>query len=137
MTRRGRHLAWKGASGGGRLARPVRQRRTVPSHMSLQRAARAGGRDAHLHWGILHAALLSVLLLAACDALPGKPTEAERPLRPAQVVDFNTLYGTNCAGCHGDNGTLGAARPLNDAIYLRWSASNACDRSRPTACRTV
>jgi mono/diheme cytochrome c family protein len=57
-------------------------------------------------------------LLAGCDSLPGKPTEEERPLRPAQVVDFNTLYGTNCAGCHGDNGTLGAARPLNDAIYL-------------------
>jgi cytochrome c oxidase cbb3-type subunit 3/ubiquinol-cytochrome c reductase cytochrome c subunit len=59
-----------------------------------------------------------VLLLAACDALPGKPTDAERPLRPDQVLDFTQLYGANCAGCHGADGTLGAARPLNDPIYL-------------------
>ena len=51
-------------------------------------------------------------------ALPGKPTEAERPLRPAQVVDFATLYGQNCAGCHGADGLLGGARPLNDPVYL-------------------
>lgn len=60
----------------------------------------------------------ALCLLAACDALPGKPTEADRPLRPAQVVDFATLYNENCAGCHGADGTLGAARPLNDAVYL-------------------
>lgn len=62
------------------------------------------------------AALL--LALAACDGLPGRPTEAERPLRPAEVVDFATLYGTNCAGCHGADGRLGPARPLNDVVYL-------------------
>ena len=60
----------------------------------------------------------ALCLLAACDALPGKPTEADRPLRPAQVVDFATLYNENCAGCHGADGKLGAARPLNDPIYL-------------------
>jgi mono/diheme cytochrome c family protein len=61
----------------------------------------------------------ALCLLAACDALPGKPTEAERPLRPAQVVDFKELYTENCAGCHGADGRLGAARPLNDAVYLQ------------------
>jgi cytochrome c oxidase cbb3-type subunit 3/ubiquinol-cytochrome c reductase cytochrome c subunit len=63
-------------------------------------------------------ALALALLLAACDALPGKPTEADRPLRPEQVRDFATLYGDNCAGCHGADGKLAAARPLNDPLYL-------------------
>jgi mono/diheme cytochrome c family protein len=31
---------------------------------------------------------------------------------------FSTLYGQNCAGCHGAEGNLGAARPLNDPLYL-------------------
>jgi mono/diheme cytochrome c family protein len=64
------------------------------------------------------------MALAGCD-LPGKPSEADRPLRPAQVIDFATLYGENCAGCHGANGTLGAARPLRDPVYL---ASIGADR---------
>jgi mono/diheme cytochrome c family protein len=59
-----------------------------------------------------------MILLSGCDALPGKPTPGERPLRPEQVVDFDRLYGDNCAGCHGADGTLGAARPLNDPVYL-------------------
>jgi len=62
--------------------------------------------------------LVMTALLAACDSLPGKPTEADRPLRPGQVVDFATLYGQNCSGCHGKDGLLGAARPLNDPVYL-------------------
>ena len=107
------------ASGGGRLARPRAQRAAAAGSQGWCAFGAPGGRDARLHSrSRVCAALIFVLLLAACDALPGKPTEEERPLRPAQVVDFNTLYGTNCAGCHGDNGTLGAARPLNDAIYL-------------------
>lgn len=57
-------------------------------------------------------------LLAGCDALPGKPTLADKPLRPEQIVDFATLYGQNCAGCHGADGLMGAARPLNDPMYL-------------------
>jgi mono/diheme cytochrome c family protein len=31
---------------------------------------------------------------------------------------FSELYGQNCAGCHGADGRLGAARPLNDPLYL-------------------
>jgi mono/diheme cytochrome c family protein len=67
-------------------------------------------------------------LLASCDSLPGKPTEADKPLRPAQVVDFDVLYATNCAGCHGANGTLGAARPLNDPIYLAYTDQRTLER---------
>jgi mono/diheme cytochrome c family protein len=31
---------------------------------------------------------------------------------------FDLLYRRNCAGCHGTDGRLGAARPLNDPIYI-------------------
>ena len=53
-----------------------------------------------------------------CDRLPGKPRPADRELIPSQVMAFDVLYARNCAGCHGADGRLGAARPLNDAVYL-------------------
>jgi mono/diheme cytochrome c family protein len=63
--------------------------------------------------------LLPVLavLVAGCD-LPGKPKEDERPKPADQVVDFGILYATRCAGCHGADGKLGPAPPLNDPIFL-------------------
>jgi mono/diheme cytochrome c family protein len=35
-----------------------------------------------------------------------------------QVANFDTLYKTNCAGCHGADGKLGPAPPLNDPLFL-------------------
>ena len=64
------------------------------------------------------ATLLIVGLSASCDRLPGKPDEAARWKRPAEVVAFDQLYAENCSGCHGAEGRLGAARPLNDPLYL-------------------
>jgi cytochrome c oxidase cbb3-type subunit 3 len=64
------------------------------------------------------AALITVLGLAGCDALPGKPRPEDRPLLPEQIVAFDVLYASNCAGCHGAGGRLGPARPLNDPLYL-------------------
>src|ERR1700752_4131471 len=64
------------------------------------------------------AALLVVGLSASCDRLPGKPDEAARWKRPTEVVAFDQLYAGNCSGCHGADGRLGAARPLNDPLYL-------------------
>src|SRR5947207_9870346 len=64
------------------------------------------------------ATLLIVGLSASCDRLPGKPDEAARWKRPTEVVVFDQLYAENCAGCHGADGRLGAARPLNDPLYL-------------------
>jgi mono/diheme cytochrome c family protein len=52
-----------------------------------------------------------------CD-LPGQPKLADRPVPANQVVDFDPLFQKNCAGCHGANGTLGPAPPLNDAMFL-------------------
>jgi cytochrome c oxidase cbb3-type subunit III len=65
-------------------------------------------------------ARLSFIVLAlapGCD-LPGQPKLADKPLSEDKVVDFNRLYRRNCTGCHGTNGTLGPAPPLNDAVFL-------------------
>ena len=55
---------------------------------------------------------------AGCDGLPGRPQRADRPVRPSSVTDFATLYGENCAGCHGDERAPGAAVSLRDPVYL-------------------
>jgi mono/diheme cytochrome c family protein len=39
-------------------------------------------------------------------------------LAPNEVLDFATLYGENCAGCHGVEGKGGAAIALADPVYL-------------------
>jgi len=72
------------------------------------------------------AGIVALSLLMGCNArLPGKPTEADRWRAPADVSDFNELYTQNCAGCHGNNGTRGAARPLNDPLYLSFVPDDA------------
>jgi cytochrome c oxidase cbb3-type subunit III len=66
------------------------------------------------------------LLLAGCNSrLPGQPNEAERWRAPSEITDFNQLYSQNCAGCHGAGGKLGAARSLNDALYLAFVTDDA------------
>jgi len=60
--------------------------------------------------------LTAVLCFTGCEP-PGKPDPADRPLRPEQVMSFDRLYGTRCAACHGADGKLGAAPPLNDPLF--------------------
>jgi mono/diheme cytochrome c family protein len=62
--------------------------------------------------------LAATLALAGCDAVPGRPRPDARELAPSEVIAFDTLYARNCAGCHGRDGRLGAARALNDPVYL-------------------
>ena len=62
--------------------------------------------------------VLAVVVVLGCDRLPGRPSPDDRPILPSQVRAFSELYGQNCAGCHGADGRLGAARPLNDPLYL-------------------
>jgi mono/diheme cytochrome c family protein len=40
------------------------------------------------------------------------------PVVPNEISDFNTLYGQNCAGCHGAEGKGGAAVALANPVYL-------------------
>src|SRR5262249_58493690 len=60
----------------------------------------------------------SLVLLAACDAAPGRPAKSSEALAPNDVVDFRVLYGANCAGCHGGQGRGGAAIGVADPVYL-------------------
>jgi mono/diheme cytochrome c family protein len=60
---------------------------------------------------------LLAVLGAGCDP-PGKPNPADRPVPADKVADFNVLYKTHCAGCHGADGKLGPAPPLNDPLFL-------------------
>ena len=56
------------------------------------------------------------LLTTGCD-LPGRPDPAERPVPTDRVLKFGVLYRQNCAGCHGVDGKLGPAPPLNDPLF--------------------
>jgi len=62
--------------------------------------------------------LVSLSLLAAGCDLPGRPNPAGRPVAADQVTDFEPLYATHCAGCHGTDGKMGPAPPLNDRLFL-------------------
>src|SRR5215813_9980435 len=74
-----------------------------------------------LQIGIAIVVVLAIALLTGCSVhLPGRPSEAERWRAPAEINDFNQLYTQNCAGCHGVDGRLGAARSLNDPLYLAF-----------------
>jgi mono/diheme cytochrome c family protein len=58
-------------------------------------------------------------LATGCNVeLPGKPNPADRPVTPAERRDFTGLFAQNCSGCHGAEGKLGPAPPLNDPIFL-------------------
>jgi mono/diheme cytochrome c family protein len=54
-------------------------------------------------------------LLGGCGHAPGDPPNPI--LRPAEVSDFASLYGQNCAACHGANGQNGPAIDLANPEY--------------------
>lgn len=61
---------------------------------------------------------LGVLLLCGCESSPGRPGKDSEMLAPDEVLDFKILYAENCAGCHGTDGSGGAAIALSDPVYL-------------------
>ena len=64
-------------------------------------------------------AMLFIAGLSGCDIVPGRArARAQRDTPPAQAAAFHAVYDKQCAGCHGRDGRLGAARPLNDPVYL-------------------
>ena len=67
---------------------------------------------------ILGAVGLSAAGLCGCANAPGRPVPGEMPIVPSEISDFNTLYGQNCAGCHGPEGKGGAAIALANPVYL-------------------
>jgi len=81
---------------------------------------------ARLQIGLCGAVVVATVLLTSCSRrLPGQPSEAERWRAPNEITDFNQLYTQNCAGCHGVDGRLGAARSLNDPLYLAFVTDDA------------
>jgi mono/diheme cytochrome c family protein len=58
------------------------------------------------------------LLLTPAIFLLGCGGHVEQYTLPDQVTNFTALFEGNCAGCHGHDGRLGAARPLNDPVFL-------------------
>jgi cytochrome c oxidase cbb3-type subunit III len=67
---------------------------------------------------VLFALALCSMAICACNSAPGRPAAGSKELRPNEVVNFDTLYQQNCAGCHGEQGKGGAAIALNSAVYL-------------------
>jgi cytochrome c oxidase cbb3-type subunit 3 len=70
---------------------------------------------------MIRAALCLVSFLgsiAGCRAAPGQPAPGSEEKDPRTIVDFDHLYSTNCAGCHGAGGKGRAAIALHDPVYL-------------------
>ena len=67
-------------------------------------------------------------LCAGCD-LPGKPDPKDRPIPAEKVLAFDALYARNCAGCHGKDGTLGPAPPLNDPLFRAIVPTTALEKA--------
>jgi mono/diheme cytochrome c family protein len=98
-------------------------RRLGAAHDRTRGRGTLAGSGRHSRRPAASAWLATALVLAAlgCDSLPsppGKPTEAERYVPPAEVTGFEPLFATHCSGCHGADGVLGPARSLHDALYL-------------------
>lgn len=62
--------------------------------------------------------VLVVLCVAGCANLPGRPAANAIPVDPDKVTDFETLFSSNCSGCHGPQGKNGAALDIADPVYL-------------------
>src|SRR5215469_14714827 len=72
--------------------------------------------------------IVAVVVVAGCNALPGRPGKGPEVIRPDQLLDFNTLFKQNCSGCHGPEGKGGAAIALNDPVYLAIADDDAIRR---------
>src|SRR5271156_5721105 len=70
-------------------------------------------------------AVVWVMVLVACGPMPGRPVGADPATEPEVVASFDTLYATNCAGCHGADGRHGAALSLHDTVYLTVQSDSA------------
>jgi cytochrome c oxidase cbb3-type subunit III len=79
-----------------------------------ERRSRQAGRRCLLLLGLVAA-------FASCDRrrpLPGRPSLEDEAVDPREVVSFETLYGSNCAGCHGIRGEGGASIGLASRGFL-------------------
>lgn len=76
-------------------------------------------------------ASVGALAISGCGRAPGRPGPDTEVARPEEVVNFATLYGQNCAACHGEKGRNGAAISLANPTYL--AIAGAANIQRVTA----
>jgi len=62
--------------------------------------------------------VIALITCGACTTSRSAPPADSEVIPPSQVVDFNLLYGKNCAGCHGAEGKGGAAIALAGPVFL-------------------
>lgn len=60
---------------------------------------------------------LLLILIPFASAGCGKPDRASQYQRPEANLNFQSLYDLNCRGCHGPDGKMGPAPPLNDPLF--------------------
>lgn len=84
---------------------------------------------AHLRFWLASTGMISLLAVAACNNLPGRPGPGPEVIAPEAVLDFNVLYKQNCSGCHGADGKGGAAIALRDPVYLAIADDGAIRRT--------
>jgi mono/diheme cytochrome c family protein len=73
-------------------------------------------RLAHLFRRSWVSVALIISFTSGCD-FPGRPRAGDRSVAALTEQSFGVLYGRNCAGCHGLQGELGPAPPLNDKLF--------------------
>jgi mono/diheme cytochrome c family protein len=63
-------------------------------------------------------AVFALAVCVACGNSSGRPAQDSAVVPPDQIVDFSVLYAQNCAGCHGVEGSGGAALALANPTFL-------------------
>src|ERR1700723_4190613 len=73
-----------------------------------------------MNWQIIGStlAMFAVAVCVACSNSSGRPAQNSADVPPDQIVNFDVLYGQNCAGCHGVEGSGGAAMSLANPTFL-------------------
>jgi mono/diheme cytochrome c family protein len=72
--------------------------------------------------------VLVVSVCGSCSRAPGQPGPESQVVRPSELMNFEVLYATHCAGCHGPQGKGGPAIALADPVYLAIADEATLDR---------
>jgi cytochrome c oxidase cbb3-type subunit 3 len=70
-----------------------------------------------------------VMFAAGCGRAPGQRAVEAAGVTPDSVLDFATLFSTNCAACHGTGGLGGASIALANPLYLALADDVALRRA--------
>src|SRR5262249_48048036 len=120
-ARTGRRTIWSSRRRETQISRQgQKERRIVEIAVDKHQAKEAEPRITRSHSLLVSLSpclLVSLSALAAGCELPGRPNPADRPKTEEQVLQFGDLFKQNCAGCHGAQGKLGPAPPLNDSLF--------------------